>query len=290
MTLRVPAIPLLLASAAFGQTAPAPLEFEVASVKPAAPLAERVNVGVHVDGAQIHITDYSLTDFIRLAYRVKPYQVTGPDWLSDRFDVHAKLPEGATREQVPEMLKALLASRFELKVHQSTKEFPVYNLVSLGGEKLKQTAPDDGNGGRGGSGGSVDVQVQGGRDGTFAKLPGGAGFSFANDRIECTKISMPVLADLLGRFLDRPVVDRTELKGGYDLKIDLTPEEYRAMMIRGAVTAGVTLPPEALRYMESIGEDSLYNGLRNYGLKLEPSKAALEVLVVDHVLKTPLEN
>lgn len=285
------AISLSCAAAVLAQKAPAPVEFEVASVKAAAPLVDRVAIGVHIDGAQVHITDYSLADFIRIAYRVKNYQVTGPDSLSDRFDIHAKLPDGATREQVPEMLQALLASRFELKLHHDTKEFPVYLLTSAGGSsKLQQTAPPIPADTAGGRGGSVDVDVQGSRDGTFATLPGGAGFSFANDKVECTKITMPSLADLLSRFVDRPVVDRTGLAGGYDLSIDLTPDEYRAMMIRAAVSAGVTLPPEALRYMQSVSDDSLYTGLRSYGLKLETGKAPLDVLVVDHISKTPVAN
>ncbi|HUA58870.1 MAG TPA: TIGR03435 family protein [Verrucomicrobiae bacterium] len=278
-----------LVAAAFGQKQPAHPEFEVASVKPAAPLVDRVSIGIHVDGAQVHITDYSLADFIRIAYRVKNYQVTGPDSLSDRFDIHAKLPEGATRDQVPEMLQSLLASRFELKLHRDTKEFPVYNLVSVGSDKLKQTAeplPED----TGGRGGSVDVEVQGGRNGTFANLPGGAGFSFSNNKLVVTKISMASLVDLLGRFLERPVVDKTGLQGGYDMSIDLTPEDYMAMQIRAAISAGVTLPPEALRFLQGATDESLHNGLRSYGLKLETGKAPLEVLVVDHISKTPSEN
>src|SRR5579863_4905075 len=119
---------LLVCGAGVWAQGGAPLEFEVASVKPSKGAAERVAVGVHVDGAQVHIADFTLRDYIRVAYRVKLYQVTGPEDLAERFNVDAKLPEGATREQVPEMLQALLASRFELKTHRESKEFPVYAL------------------------------------------------------------------------------------------------------------------------------------------------------------------
>ena len=86
----------------------------------------------------------SLADLIRVAYRVKPYQLSGPDWMTaERFDVLAKMPEGATREQVPEMLKALLAEPFKLAVHRESKEHAVYALVvGKGGPKLKESAPD----------------------------------------------------------------------------------------------------------------------------------------------------
>src|SRR5215469_4747431 len=129
---------VLLARVAFGQ------EFEVASVKPSKGAVDRVNVGVHIDGAQVHISDYSLQDYIRTAYRVRLYQVVGPDSLADRFNVDAKLPEGAARDKVPEMLEALLASRFAMKVHRENRDFPVYALtVASGGVKLKE-AGDDG--------------------------------------------------------------------------------------------------------------------------------------------------
>lgn len=284
-------IPSFLATAAaFAQTSSAPVEFEVASIKPAEPLVERVNIGVHIDGAQVHIADYSLADYIRLAYRLKSYQVTGPEWLSLRFNVDAKLPAGATRQQVPEMLQTLLTTRFELKTHRDTKEFPVYALVAAsGGAKLKEEPPDPSDPIAGGNA-PVDMTVAGGRGGTSVNLPGGASFSLANNRLEGAKITMPVFADVLSRFVDRPIVDRTNLTGRYDFTLELTPEDYRAMQIRAAISAGVVLPPEALRFLDGATEDSLHNALRSFGLRLEPSKAPLEVLVIDHILKAPAAN
>src|SRR5260370_3342594 len=117
----VPAI--LWSAAAFAQTSPPRLEFEVASIKPsAAPVAGRLAAGVKVDGAQVHGSFLALKDYIRSAYKVKDYQISGPSWLgSERFEIDAKLPAGATREQVPEMMQTLLAERFELKTHRETK-------------------------------------------------------------------------------------------------------------------------------------------------------------------------
>src|SRR5205814_5568237 len=68
----------------------------------------------------------------------------GPDSMkSQRFDILAKMPEGATKEQVPEMLQALLAERFQLKVHRENREQSIYALVvGKGGPKLKEAAPD----------------------------------------------------------------------------------------------------------------------------------------------------
>src|ERR1035441_9283141 len=137
---------VLAAGTALGQT-PA---FEVASVKPAAPLdrsqmlSGQMHVGMKVDAARVDIGSMSLAELIRVAYRVKAYQVSGPDWMaSERFDVLAKLPEGASSGQVPEMLQALLAERFKLSVHRESKEHAVYALVvGKNGPKLKESAPD----------------------------------------------------------------------------------------------------------------------------------------------------
>ena len=139
----IPAV--LLSAAAFGQTAPPRLEFEVASIKPSPPpSAGQVLAGIKIDGAQLHSRSLALRDYIQSAYKVKNYQVEGPAWLgSERYEIDAKLPAGATREQVPEMLQALFADRFELKVHRETKDFPVYGLVvgkgallALGGDDV----------------------------------------------------------------------------------------------------------------------------------------------------------
>jgi len=94
----------LAAVAVFGQTSPARPEFEVASIKPSATaVQDRVQVGLHIDGAQFHIEFPFVEDYIATAYRLREYQVSGPEWLaSERFDIDAKLPAGARQDQVPE--------------------------------------------------------------------------------------------------------------------------------------------------------------------------------------------
>ena len=120
------AVALAGAQTAPPQKATAPLAFEVASIKPAEPLSvERMMAGqqhisVNVDAARVDFSDVSLAELIRAAYRVKLYQISGPDWMTtSRFDVVAKLPEGAKSDQVPEMLRTLLEERFHLALHSS---------------------------------------------------------------------------------------------------------------------------------------------------------------------------
>jgi uncharacterized protein (TIGR03435 family) len=83
------------------------LKFEVAAIKPAAP--EAAHVGTAIAGTRLDMDFFSLTALIITAYKVETYQITGPDWMATTgFDILARMPEGATKEQVPEMLQALL--------------------------------------------------------------------------------------------------------------------------------------------------------------------------------------
>jgi uncharacterized protein (TIGR03435 family) len=279
----------LLIPAAFGQTKPARLEFEVASVKPSAGLigGTQVNIGIKINGAQLHISSLALRDYIRVAYRVKDYQVSGPDWItSERFEIDAKLPDGAARDQVPDMLQSLLEDRFGLKLHRGTKDLPVYALVvANGGVKMKELPPDPDA-----AGAPVDVVASGGPQGVSLNFGRGSTLNFGNNKFEAHKMSMLSFVDALGRYVDRPVVDMTGLKGQYDFTLDITAEDYRTLLIRSAINAGVTLPPEATRLLDGASEESLHNALRAVGLKLDARKAPLELLLIDHVNKTPTEN
>jgi uncharacterized protein (TIGR03435 family) len=144
------AILALAAGAALGQAPAAAPAFEVASIKPAAPLdanavmSGKLHLGMRTDAARVDIGYLSLADLIHLAYRVKPFQISGPDWMGgQRFDIQAKIPEGASTDQVPEMLQALLAERFKLAVHRENTEQAVYALVvGKGGSKMKDAVPD----------------------------------------------------------------------------------------------------------------------------------------------------
>jgi uncharacterized protein (TIGR03435 family) len=293
-TIRDLLLGLAASCALFAQTPPARLEFEVASIKPSAEGPANgsapVHVGIQIDGAQAHCTYLSLKDYIRIAYQVKEYQVTGPDWMaSQRFDIHAKLPDNG-RGQFREMLQNLLEDRFQLKIHRASKDFPVYAVVvGKGGLKLKESPLDpetDGDGGKNG----VNVSAEGGAKGTTVKFGRGAYYSLANNKFEARKLSMPILADSIGRFVERPVVDMTELKGTYDITLEFTPEEYRTLLIRTALSAGVNLPQEVVRLLEGSSDEALFKGLQELGLKLESRRAPLEVLVVDSASKDPIQN
>lgn len=242
-----------------------------------------------MDGSHARIAAFAVRDFVAMAYRVKQYQVSGPDWIStERFDINATLPAGSTANDIPEMLQALLAERFQLKMHRDKKEFPVYALVlGKGPLKLKEDAPDtDADDAKGG----YNMAASGGATGVSVNLGHGTYYTFADNKFEGKKMSMDVMAGMLERYVDRPIVNLTELKGSYDFTINLTPEDYQAMLIRAAVNSGVVLPPQVLRYMDGNSASSLFEAVQQAGLKLDPRKAPLDVLVVDQALKTPTEN
>ncbi len=264
-------------------------EFEVASIKPSTPDAGQV-AGVHIDGAQVRCVLLSLRDYIRMAYKVKDYQILGPDWMAAaRFDINAKLPDGATREQVPDMVGALLASRFLMKMHRDTKEFAVYALsAGKNGLKMKET-PADADPAEAGKD-AVNVTATSSNGSTMIDLGKGSSMMVGNNRLEARKLTMPAFAETLGYFIDRPAVDMTEIKGNYDFTLEFSPEDFRAMLIRAALINGALLPPETLKLLEAASGDSMFVSIEKLGLKIEPRKAPLEVLVIDHIEKSPTDN
>jgi uncharacterized protein (TIGR03435 family) len=283
---------VLASVALYGQATPARLEFEVASIKPASPDEfNQVGAGVHIDSSQVSYNFYSLNDLIRVAYRVYTYQISGPDWTrSERFDVVAKLPVGAARREIPGMLRNLLEDRFRLRSHRESRDFQVYALVvAKGGLKMQQSPPD--------SAPQVQSDVRPGFSAAAVSRPGGtmdygdgAYFKFADSKAEGHKMPAGRIASQLTPYLDRPVIDTTNVKGNYDFVLELSPEDFRAMGIRSAIAAGVALPPQAIQMAEAASGDSLSNALEKLGLKLESRKAPVEVLVIDHAEKAPSEN
>jgi uncharacterized protein (TIGR03435 family) len=277
---------VLSAVAAFGQSRK---EFEVASIRAVGDEpVNQVAAGIRIDGSQVHVTALSLRDYIGVAYQKRINQVVGPDWLAtQRFDISAKIPEGGKREDVNEMMKSLLEERFGMKAHTEMKEFPVYALeVAKTGLKVVETAPADSfSNSRG-----VNVAAGGSAAGVMINLGEGSFFSLGTSSVQTKKLSMSTFADMLTRFLDRPVVDMTNLKGAYDLDLPLTPEDRIVMLIRSAIGAGVVLPPQALALLDAGSSDSLSDSLSKVGLLLERRRAELEVVVVDQIQKTPTEN
>jgi uncharacterized protein (TIGR03435 family) len=205
------------------------------------------------------------------AFQVKAYQIAGPSWLDeDCFDIVAKMPEGATRDQIPAMLQALLVERFQLAVHKEDRPRPVLALVvDKGGPKFKEA--------------DLNFRRTGPRPGEamFRATNNTQGFKGA--------MNMAKLAQFLSGRLDRPVQDFTGLKGTYDIDLSWAPDPT------------IDRPPSATSYSGASGEASLelpaaptatlFTAIRDLlGLKLEHRNEPIEMVVIERVQRAPIEN
>jgi uncharacterized protein (TIGR03435 family) len=256
--------------------------FEVASIKPAAPMASgRIMVGMRGgpgtnEPGQMIFNNVSIGDLIQSAYDVKGFQVTGPGWLdAARFDVDAKVPEGTSKEASRIMLQHLLADRFKLVLHRSSKEASIYALVvAKGGPKMKASI--------------LPEVVPGGppRGMQMMVTPN------AKMRIVAEGATVPKLIDALGVQVDRPIIDMTGLTGMYDIELEFAPDQ--AMLQAKMAAMGVPPPPPG-GVSPTMSDDgpmaSIFTALpEQLGLRLEARKGPVETLTIDSVEKTPTEN
>ena len=267
-------------------SAQAQQRFEVASIRPSAPDNNEVVVGVRITGAQLRISRWPLKEYLAMAYRVRPQQISGPDSISALYDISATIPSGVPQDKIPDMLQALLADRFGLKAHLEKKEFPVYALeVGKDGLKVKEAPLDPAAAAT-----ATNIQASGGNNGVTLDGGDGSSFTLANNRVDVRRMTMDRFAGLATRFLDRPLVDLTGLTGRYDLTLELAPEDYTAMLVRAAVSQGMQLPPQALQAMNLGSVNPLKTGMERAGFRLDARNAPLDFLVVDSISKTPTDN
>jgi uncharacterized protein (TIGR03435 family) len=241
--------------------------FEVASIKLLTP--EQLDQAVVSGGGRIVTQDPSLLSypFITLkillmrAYDLKPFQISGPDWLNDaNYQLSAKLPAGATEDQIPLMLQQLLTERFQMTVRWDTRQETGYALVvDKGGPKLTLSA---------------DQSIH------------------ENDRPDtprslkmCNPLkmgggTMAALAAELSNLLAEPVTDSTGLNGRFDVTLNLSCQEVTAAgqgpsssTDNGADTKGAT-----------------FDAVRDLGLRLEPQKVQVKHLIVVQANRIPTEN
>ena len=288
--MKIPAL-LALAVCAFSQTS-RPC-FEVASVKPAELdpaklLSGQQRIGAAIDAARVDLRSLSLSDLIRTAYRLKAYQISGPEWMNTlRFDIAAKLPEGAKRSEIPEMLQTLLEERFQLKFHYSKKEVPGYELVvAKGGAKLKESTTEAPTPDSGAIQSSSALDKKGGvtstgPNGVIKQTTGPKGM-----HLDIQGMTLPALGEYLARLTLSPVANQTDLKGRYDFVLDLSREELvtLARADGGAIGPPLQMPepdPDAV---------TLAVSLDRIGLKLIPHKQPVDLFVVEHLEKSPSEN
>jgi uncharacterized protein (TIGR03435 family) len=282
-----------------------------------------------IDGSRVDCV-MRLTDLVATAYRLKSsLQIAGPDWLDfKRLEIHARMPEGATKDQVPQMLQSLLTDRFKLVVHREKRNQPVYALaVAKGGPKLQRAVetdapptPPETN-----AGGSVSEKTlysyaatdgqlitvkqegrgtvrTGGRAGTVRMSMNANGIM----KMDLPKVTMDAFAEetLAGVVRDRPVVNQTHLKGFYQVTLELPLSALMNDIARslppnpalGSVSTPFGAPAvpapatDAGMTASDPSSGAVFRAVQKLGLKLESRKAPVEKLIIDHIEKNPTEN
>ena len=300
-------------AAAFAQAPAQPpekLTFDVASIKPFEMPTPGGGRGVFFgrgggpgtkDPGRVNWAGATLRDLVMTAYDVKRYQVEGPSWTdTERYDIVAKVPAGATKEQVAVMWQNLLADRFGLTFHRVSKEFSVQELVvAKGGPKLKPTEIDPNAPPPAAPGdlppGPPKRDANGvpklDRPGMVVMISPGQNGQPVAHMVGLAR-SMVDLADILGNELNKPVLDKTSLTGKYDFNLEYTPD----LAGRGLplLKGGPDGPPPGAGAApaDSVAEpgSNIASAIQQLGLRLNSAKDKLDVLVIDKANQTPTEN
>jgi uncharacterized protein (TIGR03435 family) len=205
---------------------------------------------------QLLMHNMTLKSLIERAYTVNPYQVLGADWLGNvRFDIAAKYPADTQPGDRDLMLRTLLEDRLMLGAHRETREMPGYVLgVVKSGFKLKPVGPGPG-----------DWSSHGG----------------AVRTLTATKLSMKDFTKFLTRNLGQTVADKTGVDGVYDFEIKWSRDDLDIAV--AAPATGEHVHPSEAPSLFKVLQDQL-------GLKLQPQKVPVEVIVVDHAERSPVEK
>lgn len=233
--------------------AQAPLQFEVASLKPSQP-GQTNGIIRPMPGNQRYVgTNVPLRVLMTVAYSVTDRQISGgPDWIAkDPFDLDAKAAQPGSVDDLHVMLQHLLEERFQLKIRREKREQAVWELVpEKGGPKLPEHDAADKN---------------------YPPIAGGP------RGIKGTNVTMEYFAFMLSRFIDRTVIDKTGLTSRYDVNLEFQLDRGPAGPAPDAAALNSDAP-------------GIFTALREQlGLKLVPAKGPVEYLVIEHAEK-PSEN
>ena len=243
----------------FGQTVPAQVSFEVASVKLSAPGQNMGNLyqggpGT-ADPTRFTATNVVLGGLLMRAFGVQRDQLTSPDWVNTvRVDIAATVPAGASKDQFNLMLQELLAERFHMTFHAGRKEFPAFNMtVAKNGSKLK---PSDGKPGAG-------LRINA---------------SCAGDHMLASNRDSAGIAAALQNAVAARVIDHTGLSGAYDFDLYFGLDRSGG----GGMVNCKDVPMDAPAPVEAVE--------KQLGLRLEKTVVMLDVYVIDSLDKAPSPN
>jgi uncharacterized protein (TIGR03435 family) len=233
--------------------------------------------GMRIQGDRVQMGPMILRNLILDSYRIRANQLVGPEWLTatppQLFEIDAKMPAGATRDQVPAMLQALLAERFKLVTHKGTKEAESYAItVSRNGHRLQPAIA------------STEPQVA--PPAAPASPTGPRTLRIGDAKVTIdpgnpTHVEASTLAGLLGyltvQLAPEPVLDNTGLQGTFDIQLDVPPPDPLTPRATAAAAVDDTV-------------DRWRVALAKVGLQLDRVKSPVETLVIESVEKMPTEN
>ena len=280
---------LLLATGVSAQSgSPA---FEVASIKRSVDGPVSFPGVLLQPGGRATSPGTSVRQLILVAYGLQDLQlVGGPAWItSDRYAIDARAGADATRASVRQMVKTLLAERFQLAAHIEQRELPAFALVLAHrdgrlGPRLRRSGPDcapvvppEG----------VPIPPPpppGPNQGFTPVLPQDpigptCGFVSFPGWMSGRRLSMAHVAQQLTQLTRRPVADETGLTGDFDIDVTFMPDQ--PVQLNGGAAPPALAMSDRPSLMTAIQED--------LGLKLEPQRRQVEVLVIDRV-ERPSEN
>lgn len=268
--------------------------FEVASIRPAGPIqpqAKKANPGgrgAALDPSLVNYPRISMKSLLLQAFHTAMFQLIAPNWTDSEFyEIHAKIPEGVSRDQIHLMLQNLLIERFGLAFHRETRDLPAYELViAKGGLKMKESGPASGTDLEFKETDRGPVLVTTKDSNGYTQLPPGrkgmilmaiAPGILRNSGREQT---MEEIVTMCRNRLQRPIIDKTGLTGTYDFNLDYSS---------GGPTSQ---PPNPSTPIADAPEPAppFEVALELLGLKLQPVKAPVEMIVVDKLEKVATGN
>ncbi len=235
--------------------------FEVATIKPSDP-ASRGQI-VTLRGTEVITTNETVHDLINLAYWLHPKQLSGgPAWTeSEKYDMAGKpdVPGQPNVDQMKMMIQKLLADRFQLKFHFEKRDLSAYVVrITKGGAKIVRSKDDP----------------KGLPGWNFGRAAAGTTLTFRNS-------PMSQVTAILQNFLDQPVVDQSGLSERYDFTVTFTLDTAQSARLGG--------PPAPAADNPDAAPDVFTAFQQQLGLKLESTKAPVDVMVIDKV-ERPSEN
>ena len=279
--------------------------FEVASVRLA---GYEAGTSVVTD-SRVDLRGFRLLNLLWMAFRIEPLccadRLIAPNWLREvTVDIQATIPADGTRQQVPEMLQALLIQRFGLRTHVEARPTDGYELViGKDGIRMKEaqalnelekvfppglSVPSARNSVLETVDGPVRIMrlSRGQRTITERTMYDRVSKERGIIQYDAARMTMSELASILTLHTGRPVIDSTKLTGVYNFSIELPTPPFA---VQGLAAAGITTAVDGTPINQPSGTSAV-KSVEQLGLKLEPRRLAIDTIIVDGIERVPTEN